>query len=102
YDFAAGKKLGTLGNQACAGDGSAYSAAMDLYVIPGGNCTRWGPTITIAGGEPIKFITNIPVTAPTGSSRIAATAAIDETNKLGYYMGIDGLYSFPIPTKPAG
>lgn len=103
YDFGAGKKLGELGMQACAGDGSAYSAALDIYVLPGGNCVRWGPTQTIAGGTPIKFITNVPVTAPVypGAGRIAATAAIDDTNKMSYYLATDGLYYFAIPTKPA-
>jgi len=94
WDFNAGKMVGSI-DQTGRADEIFYDAKTDLYFL-GENNPPFGPTIGIAGGTPIKFITNVPAVA--GSHN----AGFDNTNRIVYTMGPDGLYSFPLPAKALG
>jgi hypothetical protein len=98
WDFNAGKQAGTL-EQAGTPDMIYYDAKTDLYFL-GASGAPWGPTLSIVGGNPIKFITNIP--SYTGAHQ----AAFDDTNNVVYFMGGTGnqvgLHGVPLPAKVLG
>lgn len=92
YDFGEGKATGTI-DQACSGDEVAYSAALDIFALPGGTSCRFGPEESFVGGTPIQFITNVPIFPGAHSTQI------NDTRKMAYIMGPDGLYSFKVPGR---
>ena len=92
YDFNEGAPIGTI-DQACTGDEVAYSAALDIFALPGGSGCHFGPTESFVGGTPIEFITNVPILPGAHSTQIS------DANKTAYIMGPDGLYSFPVPQR---
>ena len=92
YDFNEGAPSGTIA-QACTGDEVAYSAALDVFVLPGGSACRFGATASFVGGTPIQFISNVPILPGAHSTQI------NDSSKLAYIMGPDGLYSFPVPGR---
>jgi hypothetical protein len=92
YDFNEGAPTGTIG-QACAGDEVAYSTALDVFAVPGGTSCRFGATESFVGGTPIQFMTNVPILPGAHNTQI------NDTSKLAYIMGPDGLYSFPVPGR---
>jgi DNA-binding beta-propeller fold protein YncE len=98
WDFAAGKQVSTL-DQAGTPDMIYYDAKTDLYFL-GASGAPWGPTQSIVGGTPIKFITNVP------SYLGAHQSAFDDTNNVVYFMGGTGnqvgLHGFPLPAKALG
>ncbi len=90
YDFTEAEAEGTI-DQACTGDEVAFSAPLVVYALPAGTSCRFGPTESFVGGDPIAFITNVPILPGVHST------AINDARKLAYIMGPDGLYSFPVP-----
>jgi hypothetical protein len=92
YDFGEGQPVGTI-DQACTGDEVAYSPSLDIFALPGGTSCRFGATLSFVGGSPIKFITNVPILPGAHNTQI------NETSKIAYIMGPDGLYSFPVPNR---
>ncbi len=92
YDFNEGQPTGTI-DQACSGDEVAYSAALDIYALPGGTSCRFGATESFVGGNPAQFITNVPILPGAHNTQI------DDAKKTAYFMGPDGLYSFPVPQR---
>ena len=98
WDFKAQKQAGTL-DQAGTPDEIFYDAKTDLYFL-GASGAPWGPTLSIVGGTPIKFITNVPSVAG------AHNAAFDDTNNVIYFMGgagdLKGLHGVPLPAKALG
>lgn len=98
WDFNAGKQAGTL-EQAGTPDMIYYDAKTDLYFL-GASGAPWGPTVSIVGGTPIKFITNIP------SYPGAHQAAFDDTHNTVFFMGGTGsnvgLHAVPLPAKAGG
>jgi hypothetical protein len=92
YDFNEGAPTGTKA-KACTGDEVAYSAALDVFALPGGSACRFGATESFAGGTPITFIANVPILPGAHSTQI------NDTSKMAYIMGPDGLYSFAVPGR---
>jgi outer membrane protein assembly factor BamB len=92
YDFNEGEPMGTI-DQACTGDEVAYSAALDVFALPGGSGCHFGATESFVGGTPIQFMTNVPILPGAHSTQI------DDASKTAYIMGPDGLYSFPVPQR---
>jgi hypothetical protein len=92
YDFNEGQPVGTI-DQACTGDEVAYSAALDVFALPGGSSCHFGATQSFVGGTPIKFVTNVPILPGAHSTQI------NDSSKTAYIMGPDGLYSFPVPGR---
>jgi hypothetical protein len=92
YDFNEGQPTGTIG-QACSGDEVAYSAALDMFALPGGTSCRFGATESFVGGTPIQFVTNVPILPGAHSTQI------NDASKMAYIMGPDGLYSFSVPGR---
>lgn len=92
YDFNEGQPTGTIA-QACTGDEVAYSAALDIFALPGGSACRFGPTESFVGGTPIQFVTNVPILPGAHSTQI------NDASKMAYIMGPDGLYSFAVPGR---
>jgi len=94
WDFSAGKMVGSL-DQAAKGDEIFYDAKTDLYFSPGSSAP-WGPTMSILGGTPIKFITNVATTSRSHN------AGFDNTNNVVYTTGPDGLVGFSLPANALG
>jgi hypothetical protein len=92
YDFNEGQPTGTIG-QACTGDEVAYSAALDIFALPGGTACHFGATESFVGGTPIQFVTNVPILPGAHSTQI------NDASKTAYIMGPDGLYSFAVPGR---
>jgi hypothetical protein len=92
YDFGEGQPVGTI-DQACPGDEVAYSAALDVFALPGGSSCRFGATQSFVGGSPIQFMTNVPILPGAHNTQI------NDASKMAYIMGPDGLYSFPVPGR---
>jgi hypothetical protein len=94
WDFGTQKAIGKL-DQTGRADQVFYDAKMDVFLF---GETKWdhGPHVGIAGGTPIKFITNVPVFDISGNHN---NAVLDETNKMVYFVGKDGFYGFPLPAK---
>jgi hypothetical protein len=100
WDFNKEQVVNSL-DQAATPDMLYYDAKTDLYFL-GASGAEWGPTISIVGGEPIHFITNVP------SVLGAHQATFDDTNNIVYFMGGTGagsapnnagLHGFPLPAK---
>jgi hypothetical protein len=92
YDFNEFQPTGTI-TQACPGDEVTYSAALDVFALPGGSSCHFGPTESFVAGTPIQFMTNVPILPGAHSD------AINDSNKMVYIVGPDGLYSFPVPGR---
>lgn len=96
WDLKAGQVLSTF-NQAGAGDAVFYSAKADRYFFAASNFYRGGQ-MAILGGNPIKFLTNVPTAV--GSHGVA----FDETNNVVYTQdqlpNEGALFSFPLPATP--
>jgi hypothetical protein len=95
WDFNAQKMTGSL-DQTGKGDQVTYDAKTDLFFLGEAGWTH-GPHIGIAGGTPIKFITNVPTTGGNHNNSV-----LDETNMVVYAMGGNGMLSFPLPAKVLG
>jgi hypothetical protein len=92
YDFNEGEPIGTI-DQACTGDELTYSAALDIFALPGGSACHFGATESFVGGTPIQFITNVPILPGAHNTQI------NDATKTAYIMGPDGLYSFAVPQR---
>jgi hypothetical protein len=92
YDLNEGKPTGTI-DQACTGDELTYSAALDIFALPGGTACRFGATESFVGGTPIQFVSNVPILPGAHNTQI------NDATKTAYIMGPDGLYSFKVPGR---
>jgi DNA-binding beta-propeller fold protein YncE len=94
WDLAAGKLASVIEESGC-GDGAVYHADVDRFFFAASGFTG-GPVMGIFGGNPVRFLTNVPTV------RGASWVAYDETNRLvyapAYKDGKPALISFPLPT----
>ena len=88
------QKLASVIEESGCGDGAIYVSSIDRFFFAAAGFTG-GPVMGIFGGNPVRFLTNVPT--PQGASWVA----YDETNRLVYAPAIqDGkpaLVSFPLP-----
>jgi len=76
------------------GDGAIYSAAVDRFFFAASGFGG-GPVMGVFGGNPVRFITNVP------TERGSSWVAFDETNRMVYAPAIrngkPALIKFPLP-----
>ncbi|HEY5475508.1 MAG TPA: hypothetical protein VIK11_02230 [Tepidiformaceae bacterium] len=88
------QKIASVIEESGCGDGAIYSAKVDRFFFAASGFTG-GPVMGIFGGNPVKFLTNVP------TERGASWVAFDETNNIVYAPAIragkPALISFPLP-----
>ena len=90
-----GQKVAAVIDESGGGDGAIYDPTIDRFLGAHSGFTG-GPVIGIFGGNPARFLVNVP------TQRGASWVAYDRTNRLVYAPAIqDGkpaLISFPLPS----
>jgi hypothetical protein len=88
------QKIASVIEESGAGDGAFYDPTIDRFFAAHSGFAD-GPVIGIFGGDPVRFLTNVP------TQRGASWVAYDRTNGLVYAQAIQAgtpaLISFPLP-----
>jgi DNA-binding beta-propeller fold protein YncE len=88
------QKIASVVEETGSGDGATYDPTIDRFFFA---ASGWkdGPVVGIFGGNPARFIANVP------TGRMASWVAYDRTNRLVYTPtirdGMPALLSFPLP-----
>ena len=88
------QRLAAIIAESGGGDGAVFDPTIGRFFAAHSSFTG-GPVIGIFGGEPVRFLTNVP------TARGASWVAYDRTNRLLYTPAIEdgrpALISFPLP-----